>query len=274
MLSDAPRMCTIMLSFSKYSRCKIIDHWGLSDGPFRSSSPMLVSFKNRRLSFEVVVRNVKENAYNTKIITTYSKSLFYASVTPPVSTEKLLLISWLWSSQNLLSSLLCQNLDANKNIINDLTNILLCKMIGFNLISSNQIEQNTFIAPKTLSYLLVSEWWNACEMLCAGIPRVSSSIPCTWEEPAGMLGKLQHASKTVYLWYNSLPTLLFLKVRFFIHFDFNLNHLQSNAQVDFTAQRWEKNLRCLRTGGAVCSSMRCADVQQPLNSLSCLVALV
>lgn len=52
---------------------------------------MLVSFKNRRVSFEVVVRNMKENAYNTKIITTYSKSLFYASVTPPVSILKLLI---------------------------------------------------------------------------------------------------------------------------------------------------------------------------------------
>ncbi|KAL2092401.1 hypothetical protein ACEWY4_012199 [Coilia grayii] len=48
-----------------------------------SSSPMLVSFKNRRLSFEVVVKNTKENAYNTQIMMTYSKNLFYASVTPP-----------------------------------------------------------------------------------------------------------------------------------------------------------------------------------------------
>ncbi|XP_063049895.1 integrin alpha-2-like [Engraulis encrasicolus] len=48
-----------------------------------SSSPMLVSFKNRRLSFDVVVKNTKENAYNTQILMTYSKNLFYASVTAP-----------------------------------------------------------------------------------------------------------------------------------------------------------------------------------------------
>ncbi|KAJ8380455.1 hypothetical protein SKAU_G00012330, partial [Synaphobranchus kaupii] len=50
-------------------------------GP-RSSSTM-VSFKNRRLSFDVLVTNRKENAYNTRVIATFSKNLFYASITPP-----------------------------------------------------------------------------------------------------------------------------------------------------------------------------------------------
>lgn len=49
---------------------------------------MLVSSKNRRLSFDVSVRNRKENAYNTRVIATYSKNLFYASITPPVSVEQ------------------------------------------------------------------------------------------------------------------------------------------------------------------------------------------
>ncbi|KAM9541375.1 integrin alpha-2-like [Salvelinus alpinus] len=48
-----------------------------------SSSKMLVSFKNKRLSFTVSVTNKKENAYNTRVMATYSKNLFYASITPP-----------------------------------------------------------------------------------------------------------------------------------------------------------------------------------------------
>uniref|UniRef100_A0A673X491 Integrin subunit alpha 2 n=1 Tax=Salmo trutta TaxID=8032 RepID=A0A673X491_SALTR len=50
---------------------------------FCSSSKMLVSFKNKRLSFTVSVTNKKENAYNTRVMATYSKNLFYASITPP-----------------------------------------------------------------------------------------------------------------------------------------------------------------------------------------------
>uniref|UniRef100_A0A672H0Z2 VWFA domain-containing protein n=1 Tax=Salarias fasciatus TaxID=181472 RepID=A0A672H0Z2_SALFA len=49
------------------------------------SSPMLVSANNRELSFEVVVRNNKENAYNTQVSVTYSSNLYYSSVFPPVS---------------------------------------------------------------------------------------------------------------------------------------------------------------------------------------------
>ncbi|XP_072514828.1 integrin alpha-2 [Salminus brasiliensis] len=47
------------------------------------SSPLLVTLKNRRLSFIVTVMNRKENAYNTRISARYSSNLFYSSVTPP-----------------------------------------------------------------------------------------------------------------------------------------------------------------------------------------------
>ncbi|XP_048099786.1 LOW QUALITY PROTEIN: integrin alpha-2-like [Alosa alosa] len=104
-----------------------------------SSSPMLVSYKNRRLSFEVVVMNMKENAYNTEIIATYSKNLFYASVTPPS---------------------------------------------------------------------------DGTDVKCSSV-QDSLSLVCQVAYPA--LEKNQ-------------------QVTFFVHFDFNLNHLQSKAQVDFMAQ--------------------------------------
>ncbi|XP_031434320.1 integrin alpha-2-like [Clupea harengus] len=48
-----------------------------------SSSPMLVSQKNRRLSFTVSVTNKMENAYNARVTASYSKNLFYSSVTQP-----------------------------------------------------------------------------------------------------------------------------------------------------------------------------------------------
>ncbi|XP_070305663.1 integrin alpha-2-like [Salvelinus sp. IW2-2015] len=48
-----------------------------------NDSQMLVSFKNKRLSFTVSVTNKKENAYNTRVMATYSKNLFFASITPP-----------------------------------------------------------------------------------------------------------------------------------------------------------------------------------------------
>uniref|UniRef100_A0A8C8K323 Integrin subunit alpha 2 n=1 Tax=Oncorhynchus tshawytscha TaxID=74940 RepID=A0A8C8K323_ONCTS len=48
-----------------------------------SSSRMLVSFKDKRLSFTVSVTNKKENAYNTQVTATYSKNLFFASISPP-----------------------------------------------------------------------------------------------------------------------------------------------------------------------------------------------
>ncbi|KAM6984667.1 integrin alpha-2 [Aplochiton taeniatus] len=46
-----------------------------------SSSKMLVSFKDKRLSYIVTVRNRKENSYNSRVTTSYSANLFYASVT-------------------------------------------------------------------------------------------------------------------------------------------------------------------------------------------------
>lgn len=48
-----------------------------------SSSKMLVSFKNKRLSFTVTLRNRKENAYNARVTAVYSKNLFYSSITLP-----------------------------------------------------------------------------------------------------------------------------------------------------------------------------------------------
>ncbi|XP_029574008.1 integrin alpha-2-like [Salmo trutta] len=48
-----------------------------------SVGSVLVSSNNREISFEVLVKNIKENAYNTQILVTYSKSLFYASITSP-----------------------------------------------------------------------------------------------------------------------------------------------------------------------------------------------
>ncbi|XP_072514303.1 integrin alpha-2-like [Salminus brasiliensis] len=47
-----------------------------------SSSPLQVTNMNSKLSFIVTVKNRKENAYNTKISTHYSKNLFYSSVSP------------------------------------------------------------------------------------------------------------------------------------------------------------------------------------------------
>lgn len=45
---------------------------------------MLVSQKNKLLSFTVSVTNKKENAYNTRVSAMYSKNLYYASLTQPV----------------------------------------------------------------------------------------------------------------------------------------------------------------------------------------------
>uniref|UniRef100_A0A7N6B7D8 VWFA domain-containing protein n=1 Tax=Anabas testudineus TaxID=64144 RepID=A0A7N6B7D8_ANATE len=52
-----------------------------------SSTPVLVSATNRELSFEVVVKNKKENAYNTQVMATYSSNLYYSSISPPVSDQ-------------------------------------------------------------------------------------------------------------------------------------------------------------------------------------------
>ncbi|XP_034727464.1 integrin alpha-2 [Etheostoma cragini] len=53
-----------------------------------SSVPVLVSANNRELSFEVVVKNKKENAYNTQVLATYSGNLYYSSIFPPTDEVK------------------------------------------------------------------------------------------------------------------------------------------------------------------------------------------
>uniref|UniRef100_A0A8C6P4F1 Integrin subunit alpha 2 n=1 Tax=Nothobranchius furzeri TaxID=105023 RepID=A0A8C6P4F1_NOTFU len=45
-----------------------------------STAFFLVSANNRELSFEVAVRNKKENAYNTQVTATFSSNLYYSSV--------------------------------------------------------------------------------------------------------------------------------------------------------------------------------------------------
>ncbi|XP_076007271.1 integrin alpha-2 [Genypterus blacodes] len=47
------------------------------------STPVLVSYNKRELTFKVTVRNKKENAYNTQVLASHSSNLFYASITAP-----------------------------------------------------------------------------------------------------------------------------------------------------------------------------------------------
>ncbi|XP_029916850.1 integrin alpha-2 [Myripristis murdjan] len=54
----------------------------VSDVP--SSGPVLVNNNNQELSFEVAVKNNKENAYNTQLLISHSSNLFYASIKPPM----------------------------------------------------------------------------------------------------------------------------------------------------------------------------------------------
>lgn len=53
-----------------------------------SSAPFLVGANHRDLSFEVVVKNKKENAYNTLVLATFSSNLYYSSVFPPTDGVK------------------------------------------------------------------------------------------------------------------------------------------------------------------------------------------
>ena len=73
--------CTPLFDFLQMFQLSVVGSLPCSD------STMLVSYKNRRISFEVLVSNTLENAYNTRVLATYSKNLFYASITPPVSFE-------------------------------------------------------------------------------------------------------------------------------------------------------------------------------------------
>uniref|UniRef100_A0A3P8X0X0 Integrin subunit alpha 2 n=1 Tax=Cynoglossus semilaevis TaxID=244447 RepID=A0A3P8X0X0_CYNSE len=53
-----------------------------------SSTPVLVSANDRELSFQVVVKNNKENAYNTQMVATFSSNLYYSSIFPPTDRVK------------------------------------------------------------------------------------------------------------------------------------------------------------------------------------------
>ncbi|XP_026043811.1 integrin alpha-2 [Astatotilapia calliptera] len=53
-----------------------------TDAKTSGSAPILVSPNSRELSFEVVVKNKKENAYNTQLLITFSKNLYYSSIFP------------------------------------------------------------------------------------------------------------------------------------------------------------------------------------------------
>ncbi|KAM7018333.1 integrin alpha-2 [Tautogolabrus adspersus] len=59
-----------------------------TDTKATSSAPVLVSANNRELSFEVVVKNKKENAYNTQVWATFSNNLYYSSVSPSIDGVK------------------------------------------------------------------------------------------------------------------------------------------------------------------------------------------
>ncbi|XP_029296218.1 integrin alpha-2 isoform X2 [Cottoperca gobio] len=50
-----------------------------TDKKASSSAPVLVSANDRELSFDVVVKNKKENAYNTQVLVTFSSNLYYSS---------------------------------------------------------------------------------------------------------------------------------------------------------------------------------------------------
>ncbi|KAM6931364.1 integrin alpha-2 [Xenentodon cancila] len=52
------------------------------DAKVSSSRPIVVSASNRELTFEVVVRNKKENSFNTQVLATFSSNLYYSSVSP------------------------------------------------------------------------------------------------------------------------------------------------------------------------------------------------
>uniref|UniRef100_A0A671XXA8 Integrin subunit alpha 2 n=1 Tax=Sparus aurata TaxID=8175 RepID=A0A671XXA8_SPAAU len=47
-----------------------------------------VSANNRELSFQVAVKNRKENAYNTQLLATFSNNLYYSSISPPTDEVK------------------------------------------------------------------------------------------------------------------------------------------------------------------------------------------
>uniref|UniRef100_A0A3Q3WBF3 VWFA domain-containing protein n=1 Tax=Mola mola TaxID=94237 RepID=A0A3Q3WBF3_MOLML len=50
-----------------------------SDAKATSSAPVIVSANNKQLSLQVAVKNLKENAYNTQVLVTYSSNLYYSN---------------------------------------------------------------------------------------------------------------------------------------------------------------------------------------------------
>lgn len=55
-----------------------------------STAPAIIGANNPELSFEVAVKNKKENAYNARLLATFSDTLYYSSVFPTVSKRNLL----------------------------------------------------------------------------------------------------------------------------------------------------------------------------------------
>lgn len=54
-----------------------------------STAPAIISANSPELSFQVAVKNKKENAYNTRVLATFSDNLYYSSVFPTVSKRNL-----------------------------------------------------------------------------------------------------------------------------------------------------------------------------------------
>ncbi|KAM6222325.1 integrin alpha-2 [Rhynchocyon petersi] len=52
--------------------------------PAEQKQPFIVSNLNKRLTFSLTLKNKKENAYNTRIVATFSENLFFASSSLPV----------------------------------------------------------------------------------------------------------------------------------------------------------------------------------------------
>uniref|UniRef100_H2UZT7 Integrin subunit alpha 2 n=1 Tax=Takifugu rubripes TaxID=31033 RepID=H2UZT7_TAKRU len=59
-----------------------------SNNKATSSSPAVIGANNPELSFQVVVKNKKENAYNPQVLATFSSNLYYSSVFPPTDGVK------------------------------------------------------------------------------------------------------------------------------------------------------------------------------------------
>lgn len=59
----------------------------LNDDQLLCCSPAstIISANNPELAFQLAVKNKKENAYNTRVLVTFSENLYYSSVSPTVS---------------------------------------------------------------------------------------------------------------------------------------------------------------------------------------------